>query len=105
MTALGWIFFALEKAWGSVWPQWLVAGIGFVLIYGIFRRFFARRKIQNTRRWDWRQFGYEVFFSALMLGIANFIGVAVRFLVDGGSASLVDGWHDRLAVCGLFRAF
>ena len=89
MIALGWIFFALEKTWGSVWPRWLVAGIGLVLIYGIFRRFFARRKIQHAKKWDWPQFGYEVLFSAFMLGIANFIGVAVRFLVDRGYARIL----------------
>ena len=76
VAVLGWIFFALQQTWESVWPRWLVAGIGFALIYVVFRRYFSSRKVQHTKKWDWRQFGYEVLFSVLMLGIANFIGVA-----------------------------
>ena len=95
MPVLGWIFFALQETWGSVWPRWLVASIGFVLIYVVFRRYFSSRKIQHTKKWNWRQFGYEVLFSFLMLGVANFIGVAVRFLVNHGYARIL---HDPLSL-------
>jgi Delta7-sterol 5-desaturase len=89
MPALGWVFYALREVWGSVWPRWLVAGIALVLIYGVFRGFFRRHKVQD-KKWDWRQFGHEVLFSILMLGVANFIGYAVDFLVRHGYARIVD---------------
>ena len=90
MPVMGWIFYALQETWSSVWPRWLIAGVALALIYGVFRQFFVRRKIQHAKRWDWRQFGFEVLFSALMLGVSNFIGTAVRFVVDKGWGRILE---------------
>jgi uncharacterized membrane protein YfcA len=71
----------------AAWPQWAFSAVGFLLIFVIFRRFFARRKIQD-KAFTKEQFFYEVIFSYLTLSFGILIGESIEYLVDNNYATL-----------------
>jgi sterol desaturase/sphingolipid hydroxylase (fatty acid hydroxylase superfamily) len=69
---------------GGVASQWLTAAIVSLLLYGVFRRFTAPRRIQPGR-FDWRVLRHEIVFSALTLSASGFtIGATHRWLRANG---------------------
>ncbi len=78
----------LVDAWDSVWPRWVFAAGGFVIIYLLFRRWFRHRRIQE-KRITANQIGYEILHSILALSISNLIGIAVTLMVDNNYAKVL----------------
>ncbi len=68
---------------GNVVSQWLVVGVVALLIYGVFRRFFRPRRIQETP-FNWRILRHELIFSALTLSVSGLIFGVLRRALGGG---------------------
>lgn len=76
----------LSAIWQSIWQQWAAAGVGFGLIL-VLRPLLKRRKIQ-PKPFDWKQFWYEVRWSAFTLTFTSVFGFIIQWGVKNGHTRL-----------------
>jgi sterol desaturase/sphingolipid hydroxylase (fatty acid hydroxylase superfamily) len=73
----------------------IFVAITYALIYVVFRRFFAKRKIQH-KPFNWKAFRHDALFAALNLSTNMLIGMGTAYLLKTGVIHVekgsVSGW-------------